>query len=317
MSFLYWLEAHRCAFFDGFFSVITYLGDEIGFMLIALLFYWCIDKRDAYYLFAVGFFGTIVNQCVKISARISRPWIKDPSFSVVGNAKEAAGGYSFPSGHTQNAVGTLGGAAMLSRPLWLKITLPILALLVALSRMYLGVHTPADVLFSLGFAVVLVFALYPLFKKARENYKLMNIILGVFTLMTVVAVIYVLVLDGDGLVGSSLEEFNENLTSARKNIAKMLGCALGLWLVYNLDEKYVHFSEKATLPAQIVKMLLGILILLAIKEGVKLIIGTSLVANAIRYFLIVAVAGIVYPLLFPHIQRLCDKIFSKKSNKTE
>ncbi len=313
MSFLYWLEAHRNGFFDAFFSAVTYLGDEIGFMLIALLVYWCIDKRDAYYLFAVGFLGTIINQCVKISARISRPWIRDPNFTVVGNAKEAAGGYSFPSGHTQNAVGTLCGAAVISKPLWLKITLPVLAALVAFSRMYLGVHTPSDVLFSLVLGLVLVLALYPLFCYARKSYKLMNIILGVFTAMTVVAFIYVFLLDGEGLSGAALEEFNTNLSSARKNMAKMLGCALGLWLVYNIDEKYVHFSERATLSAQIVKMLLGILVLLAIKEGVKLIIGTSYLANAVRYFLIVVVAGVVYPLLFPHIQRLCDRVFSRKT----
>ena len=44
MEFLYLLENILTPFWDAFFSAVTYLGDEIFFMAIAIAVYWCVDK---------------------------------------------------------------------------------------------------------------------------------------------------------------------------------------------------------------------------------------------------------------------------------
>ncbi|MBP3436493.1 MAG: phosphatase PAP2 family protein [Clostridia bacterium] len=111
MSVLYAIASIRNPVFDVFFSLVTRFGEEVIYLAVALFFIWCVDKFEGYYILSVGFLGVIVNQFLKIVCRVPRPWVKDPSFSVVEGTKEAATGYSFPSGHTQTAVGTFGGIA--------------------------------------------------------------------------------------------------------------------------------------------------------------------------------------------------------------
>ena len=149
MELLYWFQTVRHPVLDVIMSLVTRLGEETVFMIIAMFVFWCIDKRRGYYLLTVGFVGTLINQWLKIVCRVPRPWVQDPNFSIVESAREAATGYSFPSGHTQSAVGTLGGVARFTTRNWLRVVCIVLALLTAVSRMYLGVHTPADVGVSL------------------------------------------------------------------------------------------------------------------------------------------------------------------------
>ena len=103
MGFLYALESIRCPLLDSFFSVITYLGSEWLFIAAAVIVFWCYNKRDGYYLLAAGLIGTVVNQFLKIVCQVPRPWMRDPKFTIVESARADAGGYSFPSGHSQNA----------------------------------------------------------------------------------------------------------------------------------------------------------------------------------------------------------------------
>ena len=87
MALLYWLESIRTPFLDTLMQIFTYLGDEILFIVIALAVFWCVDKREGYYLLFVGFFGTILNQFLKLLCRIPRPWVRDPEFTAVEAAK--------------------------------------------------------------------------------------------------------------------------------------------------------------------------------------------------------------------------------------
>ena len=167
MSFLYFLEGLRNPVCDFLFSIITLCGEETVFMAIGLIVLWCFSKSQGYYLLCTGFIGTVLNQLLKIVCRVPRPWVKDPNFTIVESAREAATGYSFPSGHTQSAVGLFGGVARANKQKWLRIAAIAICVLVPLSRMYLGVHTPADVLVSTGIALVLIFACYPLFTNTR------------------------------------------------------------------------------------------------------------------------------------------------------
>ena len=104
MPFLKFLEGLRTPVGDAFFSGITHLGEEIFFIVIGLLIYWCWDKRTGFYLLLVSFAGTICNQFLKMWVRMPRPFELDPTFTVVESARAQALGFSFPSGHTQNAV---------------------------------------------------------------------------------------------------------------------------------------------------------------------------------------------------------------------
>ena len=146
MSFLYLLESVRNPVLDVLMQAVTELGGATLFIVFGMLMFWCVDKRQGYFLLTVGLAGTFLNQFLKISCRVPRPWVRDPAFTIVESARADAAGYSFPSGHSQIAVGTYGGLALCRREKWVRIVGTVLAVLIPFSRMYLGVHTPADVL---------------------------------------------------------------------------------------------------------------------------------------------------------------------------
>lgn len=302
MEFLKLLEGIRTSFADAFFLTATTLGEELIFILVGLLFFWCIDKKHGYYILSVGFMGIVVNQFLKLIFRIPRPWVRDPDFKAVGGAIEEATGYSFPSGHTQSAVGTFGAIARIYKKIWVRIVCFAVCVLVPFSRMYLGVHTPADVVVSMIVAAVFVFAIYPIIGKIFENKRNMRIFFLCLTLLSSGYFIFVHAYNFPADVDA------ENLAHGIENAYKMIGCLLGLWLSYEIDERYVKFETKAVWWVQIIKLLLGLIPLLVIKEGLKapfeMLFSGSYLAHGLRYFLLTAFAGCVWPLTFKYFNKI-------------
>ena len=296
MAFLYFLEGLRNSVLDFIFSIITLFGEETIFMAAGMIVFWCVDKHKGYFLLCVGFVGTVFNQFLKILCRVPRPWIKDSNFTIVESAREAASGYSFPSGHTQVAVGLYGGIARATDKTWLRITMVVLALLVGLSRMYLGVHTPADVLVSLAIGAVLVLAGYPLFRKAEKSPKVMyGILLSILGIM-VAYLIFILTFPFPANIDS------HNLESARENAFTLLGCSLGLVAAYTVDKKWTSFTTDAVWWAQLIKVAGGLILVIAVKtllkEPLDTLFAGHLIARTVRYFLMVVVGGILWPMTF-------------------
>ena len=303
MQFLYWLESLRNPALDAFFSLITHLGSETLFIAIAIVVFWCVGKKQGYYLMTVGFFGTVINQFLKLMFRIPRPWVRDPAFTIVESAREAATGYSFPSGHTQNAVSILGCPARFGKNKLLRIVFGVLILLTGLSRMYLGVHTPADVGVSLLVGAFLVFVLYPFFERGDEKPLRMYVAMGA---LTVCALLYVLFVELHAWPANIDEH---NLASGIKNGYLVLGCGCGMLLSCFIERKWINFDVKAPLAAQIAKVVLGLGLVLALKAGLKPICvalcGGHAAATALRYFLLVLFAACVWPLTFPWFAKGC------------
>lgn len=300
MGFLRFLEGIRIPGLNEFMLLITWLGDETAFLVIALILFWCVDKRKGYFVMAVGFVGTILNQFMKLLFRIPRPWVLDESFTILESAREGAGGYSFPSGHTQNAVGTFGAIACTARKRWLRGVAIALAVLIPFSRMYVGVHTPLDVLTAAAMALVLIFLLRPLVAEKKRFAAL----LGGMTLLAAAYVCYV------ELFQFPADVDQENLASGVKNAYTLLGAVLGMAVVYIADEKWLQFPVKAIWWAQAGKVVLGLLLVLAVKSGLKAPLNTlcgASVGTFLRYFLIVLTAGILWPLTFRYFARLGTK----------
>ena len=309
MSFLYFLEALRNPVFDVIFSAITLLGEETIFMAVGMIVFWCIDKYQGYYLLTTGFLGTVINQFLKMLCRIPRPWIKDPSFTIVESAREAATGYSFPSGHTQTSVGIFGGLARWNKNTVLRTIAISACILVPLSRMYLGVHTPLDVGVSIIIALLLVFVGYPLFKKASESPKAMYAILGTITLITFAYLLFAV------LFPFPADTDPHNLESAQKNGYTLFGCMVGLILAYTVDLKYTKFTTKAVWWAQILKIVGGMALVLIVKEGLRspidFIFDGHLIARAVRYFLMVVAGGILWPMTFKWFSNIKKETIKK------
>ena len=303
MEFLYLLEKIRMPGLNELMLAVTELGGELPFLVIALIVFWCVDKRQGYYVLSVGFLGTLTNQFMKLSFRIPRPWVLDPNFTILEQAREAATGYSFPSGHTQNSVGTFGALAMTNRNKWVKGICLALAILVPFSRMYVGVHTPADVLVAAAMAVAFLLILRPVIYKNEG--RVIPALLGIMTLLAVGFLLFV------EKYPFPVDIDEHNLESGIKNAYTLFGALLGLIIVYFVDERYLHFETKAIWWAQLLKVALGLLAVLAVKSGMKTpleaLCGGHMIARGLRYFLIVIMAGIVWPLTFKWFAKLGRK----------
>ena len=309
MSLLYWFESIRTPELDAFFSLITHLGSETALLAVAIIVFWCVNKKHGYFLLSVGFFGTIFNQFLKLLCQIPRPWVQDPNFTIVESAREAATGYSFPSGHTQNSVGTFGGIAYLFKQKWVRITCIVFAVLVPFSRMYLGVHTPLDVGFSIGIALVLIFAIKPIFDLMDKKPYVMYIFLGAMLVLSIVFVLYV------ELYNFPADIDEHNLKSGIKNAYTLLGAISGMIIAYPIEQKYIKFETKDKWYINIIKVAIGLGLILGIKAGIKpvlkLILNGHACADAFRYMIIVLFAVCVYPLLFPVFRKIDAKICKK------
>ncbi len=302
MEFLEMLSCIRTPWLDQFMLAITNFGSEIAFLVVALIIFWCVDKRKGYYILSVGFVGTILNQFMKLWFRVPRPWLLKPGFTPVEGAVSDAGGYSFPSGHTQNSVGTFGGIAYATRDKCIRGVAIALAVLVPFSRMYLGVHTPQDVLVGVAMAIILVLILHPLV--LNNDGKHFPYVIGG---MVVLGIAYLLFTE---LYPFPADAQAENLYEGKKNAYTLFGCILGLLPAYYVDKKWVHFSTEAKWWVQIIKVAVGLVLVLAIKEGLSSPLANLLgefPGRCVRYFLMVVFAGLVWPLAFPFFNRLGEK----------
>jgi len=79
MGFLYFLESIRNPVLDTFFAIVTEFGGEAIFIGVAIVLFWCLDKKAGYYMLTVGFAGMIVSQFLKIFCRIPDPGSKTPT----------------------------------------------------------------------------------------------------------------------------------------------------------------------------------------------------------------------------------------------
>ncbi|MCC5889807.1 MAG: phosphatase PAP2 family protein [Alkalibacterium sp.] len=144
------------------FIIITRMGDGwfVGlFTTLASIYIWRFqgNRRLAIWYFltvSVGAGG--VNQLVKFFFRRPRPTHVDHLI--------VQGGYSFPSGHAMGAIVAYGAllfliirASRTFKPVLIAtiVLIPLIGL-IGLSRIYLGVHYPSDIIggYSLGLAVL-------------------------------------------------------------------------------------------------------------------------------------------------------------------
>ena len=294
MEFLYLLEGIRNPVLDAVFSFITELGGETFFLGAALFLYWCVDKRNGYYLIAVGFLGTLANQFLKLTCRVPRPWVRDPNFTIVESAREGASGYSFPSGHSQSSVGTFGSIAMTTEKKWLRGLCIAVCVLVPFTRMYLGVHTPADVLVGSGMAVGFIFLLRPVVYAKDGKY-----IPALFAVMVALGLAFVAYTE---LFPFPADIDAHNLESAIKNSYTLIGALLGMIVAYYADQYWLHFPTDGSSTAQALKVVLGGFLVMAVKSELKApleaLFGGHMVSRAVRYFLVVIVAGVIWPMTF-------------------
>ena len=288
MELLRLIEGIRSPFLDTIIGLITRLGEETVGIVILCAIFWCISKKVAYGIGVAYFLSGLTVQGMKICFRIDRPWIVDPTLKPVPSALEHATGYSFPSGHTQSATALFGSLGAQIRKTPISVIFFLLVVLVAFSRLYLGVHTLLDVGVSLIVSLLLVLLAAVLFKDDKINRKRELGIAAVMVLYAALVILIAVLLYSNGVIEQTY------VSDCLKAAGAGIGFAVGMYI----ERVFIDFPVGTKrIIWQVVKYVIGIAGVLAIKEGLKLIIGTGLIVDTIRYFLMIIWVTVLFPLI--------------------
>ena len=292
MDLLLWLQQLRTPAGDAFFLFVTQFGDQLALGLAVLVIYWCVSRQAGCRLGLTVLTANLVGQSLKVIFRVPRPWVLDPRVQPVPEAVGSATGYSFPSGHTGSATSFFGALCLWARRRWVSLVCLAMVALVMLSRLYLGVHTPQDVLVSLAVAGVItlvVARVFPHFQGRTHRLFVLSIAAGVVSAgMLILAALW---------VAAGWE--NRMMADCVKSAGALTGLVWGWYL----QERYIRFDVRARLPVQALKVLVGLITLGLVMTGLKALAGDSLLLALPRYLLIVLYASAGYPALMKRVLR--------------
>lgn len=293
MDFLRFLAPLRSDSGVLFFQGVTYLAQELVVIAIICWLFWCSNKKLAYTLGFSYFLSGLLVQGLKITFRIPRPWVLDPDFKAVESAIPGATGYSFPSGHTQSATSLFGTLGFYFKKNAAKAVCFLLIVLVGFSRMYLGCHTPKDVLVSFVLSILCSLLCYFLLYK-KESLKGHEGVASLF--MAAVCMI---------LTAYALWLYHGQVIdlSYAQDCVKASGAGLAFSIGYYVEQRHIRFSVPDSASAKIIRLVVGLVVAVVLQEGLKPLIGESLPASFVRYFLVVGWILIIYPFLFSRKSR--------------
>lgn len=283
LQFLRWLEGLRTSFLNAVFEGITMLGEETLIILLVVALWFAVDKKLAQQVFFITATSLSVNGIIKNFAKVPRPFTKGISCVRL----DTATGYSFPSGHTQGFATWSSFFATKFKKSWLSILVAVLIVLVGFSRLYLGAHYPSDVIVAIALGVSFSILGNYLFEKVKDVKKLYFATLLILTPFIVYFLCVAEPLFAD--------------------LFKTFGMVGGLVVVSYLDEKTEALSYDVVWWKKLVRILLGVVIAVALKEAIKLVnvfdvLQISLLIDAVRYFTVVVAVGYLCPLLFKKIK---------------
>ena len=272
----------------------TFLGNEEFFLLVMPAFYWCISTTVGLRLGLLLLFSATLNSVVKLAFHSPRPYW----YSQQVKAYLTESSFGIPSGHSQSAAAVWGGLASYYKRSWLWVTTLLIIFFIGLSRMYLGVHFPQDVLSGWLFGFIILGAYIGLEKRASGWWKAQSISMKVLA-----GFLVSLVLIGLGAITkASLGDWSfpqlwlENIASAApeaelanplslEGIISNSGALFGLIAGVTLLPSYGGFDAGGAYSKRAIRFIFGVIGVLLIWRGLGMLLpsGENLLAYIFRY----------------------------------
>ncbi len=304
IDFLLFLQNIRIGHFDvfdKFFLSITIFGEFWLPTLICAITYWCIDFRAGVYLFSLECFNSIITHFFKMIAGVYRPWVLSDKIHPSELAVPFAKGYSFPSGHSAMSSSVLGGVAYLIRQRKeVCICLITLIFLIGFSRLWLGVHTPQDVICGLLIGFTLIFIINKIINWAEikpNRYLFMTFITDILAIVAIIYIRYFNVYQTDYIEGNLLVDPMKQIYVTTVVYGYILGLLNGCFLC----RRFFPFNPKdVSVKNRVIRGIIGgILVILMLKYLISYIIMNII---PLRFaFPIMLVIGLFVTLIYPII----------------
>lgn len=290
-------------------EVVTFLGDELFYLVAIPLVYWCLHKGLGVDLGILLVLSSFANTALKSFFKHSRPFWEAPALKL-----SEAGSFSTPSGHAQTSAALFGQVAWFAADkrrgrLWV-ILLALVIALVCLSRVYLGVHFPGDVLWGAAVGLTLLALYHGL--KPRLLPWLKGLSFGVHALLALATAGAMLAVTGLLLsvpfgTGQLFGElYTEAWGDALSDGATVAGLVFGLWIGLVLETRHVRFSVAGPAWQRLLRYLVGMIGLFIIWMGLRvlfpqepLVLGLAL--RMVRYGLAMLWAIALWPWLFVRV----------------
>lgn len=294
------------SFLTEFFAKMTFFGELPTAIVIMAVVYWCVSKEFGTYLL-MGWSGNrLVNGFLKVTACAYRPWIRDARIVPYGNAMTTATGYSFPSGHTMNGSTVYGGCAVrkdLSKGF--RIVMGLLIVLIGLSRCWLGVHTPQDILVGWVCGILVMWLTAKLMRwiDAHPEKDLLVVCIGI--VLAAVIAVYAAVKPYPADYNAEGKILVDGAKMANDTF-KGVGWCIAFLVGWILERRFVGFSTDVSSQKKLMRLGSGLLgyyaVSLILVPLVKNWIGGP-AGTLISCFLQIFYIAFLFPWIFKHFEK--------------
>ena len=243
------------------FNALTFMGDEVFYLLLMPLVYWSIDRRTGAGLIILLLFSVYLNAAAKVIADQPRPFNYDPRVKPLGHS----GGGGLPSGHTQNAVVIWGYLAGRYHKAIGWLIAGFLVIGISLSRIYLGLHFPTD-LFGGCLLGALILMLFVWSAPGLEKWLIRKGFAWQLSLSLALPILMIF-LNPEG----------------NRYVLAMIAAIMGVCLGFVLERRFVRFSANGLLWKRVVRYLLGVSILFGLWAGLRIAFATTEPASLFRF----------------------------------
>jgi membrane-associated phospholipid phosphatase len=266
------IQSIATPFLDLVMEGVTILGEEFFLVPVVAFLFWCVSKELGYWLCGCAAAGNLTTNALKAVFAVSRP-IGVAGIRVL--RAYTATGTSFPSGHTQAGSNFFTALARATGRRRFYILAAVASVLIAVSRLYCGVHWPTDVLAGLAVGVALPLLLWKLYRRILPGRR------PFFFLGLTAIFIPFLFLSGDVA-----------------DLWKSFGFSLGIAAGNFLEQKYVRFETGGRLNKLVLRYLIGMTAVLLFYAGMKAVFPEGNLFILIRYAILPVVMLAGWPALF-------------------
>ena len=252
---------------DLIFKFFTFLGNELFFLVFLPVVIWCVDYSRGVRLTILFLASAYLNSFAKALGRQPRPFEFDPRAKKLVEAT----GFGLPSGHTQSTVTIWGYIAARFRNRATLIIAVVMIIMIPLSRIYLGVHFPTDVIggYILGLVIVIIYLKVesPLINWLKSRALTVQLVIAV-----ILPLLMMLIYPGE-------------IMDSIPTCATLLGGGIGLALAAQL----VEYNATGVWWKRVLRYLVGMVIVSLFYFGLKMVfkgLEPAPVYRFIRYTLV-------------------------------